>query len=287
MMNWEDLRFFLAIGQSGTLSGAARALQVDQATVSRRLIALEASLGVRLVNRLPREAQLTAAGQQVLKQAMEIEKYAYSVKRITAGLGEQERTTVSISAPPILARHFLAPHLLSLSQKLEQAKLSIMSESHFASLARMEADLAVRLATGSTDTDIIKKVGRVDFALYAARTYPHQSEPARWEFVGYTERQKDFDHKRWLYQVIGERRVSCEVSDLSNQYEAACSGIGVAGLPCFLADRDERLVRLEARETLLTLNIWMAIHPDRRNDALIRRTMVAIIELVEAVGLSH
>lgn len=287
MMNWEDLRFFLAIGQSGTLSGAARALQVDQATVSRRLIALEASLGVRLVNRLPREAQLTAAGQQVLKQAMEIEKYAYSVKRITAGLGEQERTTVSISAPPILARHFLAPHLLSLSQKLEQAKLSILSESHFASLARMEADLAVRLATGSTDTDIIKKVGRVDFALYAARTYPYPSEPERWEFVGYTERQKDFDHKRWLYQVIGERRVSCEVSDLSNQYEAACSGIGVAGLPCFLADRDERLVRLDARETLLSLNIWMAIHPDRRNDALIRRTMVAIIELVEAVGLSH
>jgi uncharacterized membrane protein len=57
----------------------------------------------------------------------------------------------------------------------------------------------------------------------------------------------------------------------------------VAGLPCFLADRDERFVRLEARETLLTLNIWMAIHPVRRNDALIRRTMVAIIELIEAV----
>lgn len=55
----------------------------------------------------------------------------------------------------------------------------------------------------------------------------------------------------------------------------------------FLADRDERLVRLDAHETLLSLNIWMAIHPDRRNDALIRRTMVAIIELVEAVGLSH
>lgn len=286
-MNWEDLRFFLAIGQSGTLSGAARDLQVDQATVSRRLIALESSLGVRLVHRLPREAQLTAAGQQVLKQAVEIEHHAYTVERIATGLGEQERTTVSISAPPILARHFLAPYLLSLSQKLEQVKLSIFSESHFASLARLEADLAIRLATGTADTDIIKKVGHVDFGLYAAHTYPRSSDPSRWEFVGYTERQKDFDQKRWLYQVIGDRRVICEVSDLSNQYEAACSGIGVAGLPCFIADRDERLVRLDARETMLTLNIWMAIHPDRRNDVLIRRTMAAISELIGAAGLSR
>lgn len=286
-MNWEDLRFFLAIGQSGTLSGAARALQVDQATVSRRLIALESSLGVRLVNRLPREAQLTIAGQQVLKQALEIEQHAYSVQRMVAGLGEQERATVSISAPPILARHFLAPHLLSLSQKLEQVKLSIFSESHFASLARLEADLAIRLAAGSTDTDIIKKIGHVDFGLYAAHTYPWSSDPSRWDFVGYTERQKDFDHKRWLYEVIGDRRVICEVSDLSNQYEAACSGIGVAGLPCFLADRDERLVRLDARETMLTLDIWLAIHPDRRNDVLIRRTMAAISELVVGAGLTR
>lgn len=287
MMNWEDLRYFLAIGQSGTLSGAARALQVDQATVSRRLIALESNLGVRLVNRLPREAQLTAAGQQVLKQALEIEQRAYSVKRIVAGLGEHERATVSISAPPILARHLLAPHLSTLSQKLEQVKLSIFSESHFASLARLEADLAIRLAAGSTDTDIIKKIGHVDFGLYAAPTYPRSSDPSRWEFVGYTARQNDFDHKRWLYEVIGDRGVICEVSDLSNQYAAACSGIGVAGLPCFLADGDERLVRLDARETMLTLDIWLAIHPERRNDGLIRRTMVAISELVVGAGLAR
>ncbi|POM09852.1 hypothetical protein CUU62_26155 [Pseudomonas sp. WP001] len=74
-------------------------------------------------------------------------------------------------------------------------QLSILSESHCASLSRLEADLAIRLATGVQDTDIIKKVGRMPFALYASVNYEHLHDEARWEFIGYTERQADFDQR--------------------------------------------------------------------------------------------
>lgn len=285
-MNWEDLRIFMAVASAGTLSGAARVLSVDQATVSRRLAALELALGARLLDRLPREARLTALGKAVLVEVATMEERALAIERIALSATSEAHTRVTLSAPPILARHLLAPHVNTLSQRLARVQLTVFSESHFVSLAKVEADVAMRLSPGDMDTDIVKKIGQMQFALYATADYPNRTDDANWEFVGYTERQTDFEHKQWLYRTIAGRRVACEVTDLSNQYEAACSGIGVAGLPCFLADADPRLVRLETRQPMLELGIWLAIHPDRRNDVLVRRTIAAVTELIQDCGLA-
>ncbi|MCF5227129.1 LysR family transcriptional regulator, partial [Pseudomonas syringae] len=212
-MNWEDVRYFLAIASAGTLSGAARQLDVDQATISRRLAALEAELGTRLVNRLPRRAELTSLGQEVLEQAQAVEDRMFSIKRLAMTAHSELRANITISAPPILARHFLAPHLLTLSQGMPQVQISVLSEPHFASLSRLEADLAMRLAPGVADSDIVKKIGRMEFALYATLAYPNIAAPEQWEFIGYTAHELSFDHKTWLYQIIADRRVICEVAD--------------------------------------------------------------------------
>jgi DNA-binding transcriptional LysR family regulator len=284
-MNWEDLRIFLAVANAGTISGAARQLSVDQATVSRRLATLEGVLGGRLIERLPREARLTTLGRTVLVEVETMEQRALAIQRTALSATSETQTRITISAPPILARHLLAPHINILSQRLARVQLTVFSESHFVSLAKVEADLALRLSPGDRDTDIVKKIGEMPFALYATADYPVRMDEKNWEFVGYTERQTNFEHKEWLYRTISGRRVACEVMDLSNQYEAACSGIGVAGLPCFLADTDPRLIRLTTRQPMLTLGIWLAIHPDRRNDALVRRTILAVTKLIQDCGL--
>jgi DNA-binding transcriptional LysR family regulator len=284
-MDWEDLRFFLAVATTGSMSGAARALDVNQATVSRRLAALEAQLNVRLVDRLPRESRLTAIGQQVLQEVLDIETKAFAIKRKCSSSEAAVRSKVTITAPPILARHFLTPHLAALAKTSPMVQLSILSEPHFVSLSRMEADLALRLSPPIEDTDIAKKVGLMQFALYAQRDYWNILDQQKWEFVGYTDRQGDFAHKRWLYEVIGSRRVVCEVTDLSHQYEAACTGIGVAGLPCFIGDRDNRLVKLNNDVSMLNLDIWIAMHPDRRNDTVVRKTADEILQLLKPLGL--
>ncbi|WP_454865310.1 LysR substrate-binding domain-containing protein [Pseudomonas rhizophila] len=182
-------------------------------------------------------------------------------------------------------RHFLTPNLVTLTTMFPMVQLSILSEPHFASLSRMEADLALRLSPPIEDTDIVKKVGLMQFSLYAKNDYPYALDEERWEFVGYTERQGDFAHKRWLYEIIGSKRVACDVTDLSHQYEAACTGIGVAGLPCFIGDRDDRLIKLENNLPMLNLDIWIAMHPDRGNDTVVRKTADAIFQLLEPFGL--
>lgn len=284
-MDWEDLRFFLAVATAGSLSGAARALDVNQATVSRRLAALETQLNVRLVDRLARESRLTPIGQQILQDVLDIETKAFAIERKCSSSRAAVRTKVTITAPPILSRHFLTPNLAALTRMSPMVQLSILSEPHFASLSRLEADLALRLSPPVEDTDIAKKVGLMQFALYAQRDYPNALDEKKWEFVGYTDRQGDFAHKRWLYETIGSRRVACEVTDLSHQYEAACTGIGVAGLPCFMGDRDSRLVRLDNNLPMLNLDIWVAIHPDRRNDTVVRKTIDEMVHLLGPMGL--
>jgi DNA-binding transcriptional LysR family regulator len=284
-MDWEDLRFFLAIATASSLSGAARALDVNQATVSRRLAALEAQLNVRLVDRLPRESRLTAIGQQIMQDVLDIEERAFAIQRKCLSSRTAVRAKVTITAPPILARHFLAPNLAELTRMSPAVQLSILSEPHFVSLSRLEADLALRLSPPIEDTDIVKKVGKMQFALYAQRDYANARDEQKWEFVGYTDRQGDFAHKRWLYDVIGSSRVACEVTDLSHQYEAACSGVGVAGLPCFIGDRDNRLIKLDTDLPMLCLDIWVAMHPDRRNDTVVRKTADDILQLLEPLGL--
>lgn len=284
-MDWEDLRFFLAVATAGSLSSAARTLNVNQATVSRRLAALEAQLNVRLVDRLPRESRLTAVGQQILQDVLDIETKSFAIQRKCSSSEAAVRTKVTITAPPILARHFLTSNLGALAQMSPAVQLSILSEPHFVSLSRMEADLALRLSPPIEDTDIVKKVGLMPFALYAHRDYLHALDERNWEFVGYTDRQGDFAHKRWLYEVIGSRRVACEVTDLSHQFEAACTGIGVAGLPCYIGDRDNRLLKLDNDLAMLSLDIWIAMHPDRRNDTVVRKTADEIVQLLKPLGL--
>src|SRR6266478_7557553 len=111
MIDWENIRHFLAVAQSGTLSGAARNLKVDHATVSRRLAALEVALDVRLVDRLPRSCRLTAIGKRVFERAVEMEAGAHGIARLAKAAHAPLVGGVKLSAPPVLVAHLLAEHL--------------------------------------------------------------------------------------------------------------------------------------------------------------------------------
>ncbi|WP_338521162.1 LysR family transcriptional regulator [Erwinia aphidicola] len=133
-MNWEDLRFFLAIAKAGTISSAAKDLNVDQATVSRRLASLEADLGVQLFIRLPRESRLTPTGEKILNEAKEIEAKVFTVARLSSSVKTSAHSRVAISAPPILARHFLLPLFISWhSEILRYSSLSRANHNLFRS----------------------------------------------------------------------------------------------------------------------------------------------------------
>ena len=128
MVDWEDIRHFLAVAQSGTLSGAAGCLKVDHATVSRRLAALEAALDVRLVDRLPRSCRLTTIGRQVFERAMEMEAGAHGIARLAKAAHAPLVGRVTLSAPPVLVAHLLAEQLARFRAQQPDIRLSLSAQ---------------------------------------------------------------------------------------------------------------------------------------------------------------
>src|SRR5690349_8805052 len=156
MADWEDVRHFLAVAESGTLSGAARRLKVDHATVSRRLAALEAALDMRLVDRLPRSCRLTEIGRQVHARAAEMEAGAEAIARLAKAAHAPLAGRVTLSAPPVLVAHLLAGHLPQFRAGYPGIRLSLSAQGRQVSLRRGEADVAVRLVRPNETGNIVR-----------------------------------------------------------------------------------------------------------------------------------
>ncbi len=285
MFDWENLRVFLAVAQAGSLSAAARRLKVDHATVSRRLGALEAQLQVRLVDRLPRACQLTEVGQRVYEVATHMEASAFAVERITRAGQSPMTGRVTVSAPPVLASHFLAGQLQRFRQAYPRVQLSIASQAHSISLGRREADIAVRLFRPTEPDSVTRKVGNMPFALYASAHYEHLRQPEQWAFIAYESGLADMPHQQWLMAVAQGRALACEVSDITTQHQAARAGAGVAGLPVFIGDNDPALQRLPFDGEPFAREIWLVVHADLRHSPLLRGVMDFLVAAMgEAFG---
>lgn len=283
MVDWENIRHFLAVAQSGTLSGAARTLGVDHATVSRRLGALEVALDVRLVDRLPRACPLTAVGRQVLERAKEMEGGAHGIARLAKAAHAPLVGRVTLSAPPVLVTHLLVEHLARFRAEYPDILLSLSAQGQQISLSRREADVAVRLVRPDEAGSVMRKIGVMSFGLYAHRSYARLAEPERWQFIAFDQTYAEMPQQRWLRNIAGERPVACELNYIGEHLIAVRAGVGVAGLPCFLGDRDRDLIRVKENVPPFARDIWLMVHRDLRRAHPVR----AVLDFVAAVISGH
>jgi len=283
MINWDDIRHFLAVAQSGTLSGAARSLNVDHATVSRRLAALEAALDVRLVDRLPRSCRLTPIGRQVFERAVEVEAGVHGIARLAKAAHAPLVGRVTLSAPPVLVAHLLAAQVGRFRAEYPDIRLSLSAQERQISLSRREADIAVRLARPQEAGAVARRLATMAFGLYAHRSYAHLAAPERWQFIAFDQSYAHMPQQAWLLGLAGDRPVACELNHMSEHLIAVRAGVGVAGLPCFIGDADCDLVRLDAGGPSFARDIWLLVHRDLRNTPPVR----AVMDFVTAVVAEH
>ena len=280
MIDWEDIRHFLAVAQSGTLSGAARTLKVDHATVSRRLAALEAALDVRLVDRLPRSCRVTTVGRRVLERAKGMEAGAHSIARLAKAAHAPLVGRVTLSAPPVLVTHLLVEHLARFRTEYPDIRLSLSAQGQPVSLSRREADVAVRLVPPDEAGSVARKVGAMEFGLYARRSYPHLAAPERWQFIAFDQNYADMPQQRWLLGIAGDRPVACELNHISEHLIAVRAGIGVAGLPCLLGDKDPDLVQIHKGVPFFARDLWLVVHRDLRKTPPVRAVMNFVSQVI-------
>lgn len=282
MLDWENLRYFLALAQTGSLGAAARELGVNHATVGRRVAALELALNAQLLERLPRRITLTTAGRHIFDLIKQMDAGAYAVERAGRAEHAELQGKVVISAPPVLAAHFLAPFGAQFRKRLPGIELSLSSETRSVSLSRREADIVVRLVRPTEPRNVNRRLGTMSFGLYAARSYRYLQQSALWEFICYDSPYDDFPHQKEIIKRAGARVLVFRVSDMTSMRAAALAGAGVALLPRFIADRQIDLVEIDRETDVFSFEIWGAVHYELRHSPVIKAVFDWLTEMIGA-----
>jgi molybdate transport repressor ModE-like protein len=283
-VDWDDLRTFLAVARTGSLTEAARGLGVSYSTVSRRLAALEAGLGARLFERSGAGYALTPAGDEMLETARRMEAEFDAFSRRVQGRDARLSGRVRVATTDALATSFM-PELAAFSRRYTDIEVDLLSTPEPAELAMREAEVALLVTDRPPPSLVGRRLARLPSALYAARSYlaehPAGLEDSAHVWVGWEDGMSHIPAARWMRERVPHARVACRVSTGTALRAAVQAGVGVAHLLCFLADEEPVLERLAEPEPALETGLWLLTHEDLRATGRVR---VFLDFMAQAIG---
>ena len=265
-MDWNDLKFFLAVAQGKSLSAAAQTLGVSPSTVSRRLDALEQALQVPLFRPHRDGYDLTDAGQSLVSAAEQAGARMLVFERNARETGDDLSGPVRIEAPELLGQDILMPALIRFMETYPRIRIELRGAVQPVRLAAEEADIVLRLVRPTRGNYRIKKVGSIRFGLYASSDYVRQHGTAqtadelnRHRVIGWTEDLGFLTMATWLRDLAPGLRPSLRLNSFSAQVEAVRKGAGWAVLPEFVARSAEFVRGLEGVPPL-EAELWLLTH---------------------------
>jgi len=287
--DWDNVRFFLATCREGSLSGAARVLEVDHVTVARRIALLEERLGAKLLSRAPEGFSITAAGRSILRQCETMESAAGNLERLVAGHDTRIAGSIRLTSTDALAYAIIVPCLVALRETHPELQIDLFPGVRALDIARREIDLAVRfsLSRPSATSLICRKLGAVGFALYASPQYlaargtPTRGEGLRGhDIITYTGWPRGMG-SRFTGESLDGARTTVRSNDRFLQLKATAVGLGISELACFLGDDFPELVRVWPDQVPTLRSVWLVMHQDLRRTARVRAVAAAIAAAFE------
>jgi DNA-binding transcriptional LysR family regulator len=284
---WDDIRFFLAICREGSLSAAARNLGVDHSTVGRRLAAFERQLGARLTNRTRNGLLLTPTGRQILSGCENMEAAAQAVQRRAAGQDTLSAGLVSLATTDTLAFQLIIPALAELRASHPELQVNVLVDFRSLDLSRGQADMAVRIPKPVETHLTCRKIGTYGFTLYGSRAYMAQrGRPTRGQglnrhsLITFLDRV-GISHPPFMGESFEQSQIVFKSNGTFAQLAAVINGLGIAELPCCIADSSSELERIWPDEPPTPYPIWLVTHEDLRRAAKIRLVSAAIVKEYE------
>jgi len=272
------------LATEGRLSAAARKLEVSHPTVARRIKALEDAIGARLFDQLPDRFVLTAAGEELLADAREMERAAESIERRSVGLGDTTHGTVRISAGEAMTA-FLASHLARLRQNLNCVEFELAASHMLANLSRREADLLIREQVPDIASIVTRRLGRVAYAVYAGRDLEvagsSHDRLRTMPWVGFDDEHEYMPGQSWMLALLEGARPQVRVNNWLVLHEAVRAGVGLAVLPCYVGEADPALRRIGPVLSEVAIDQWLLVHRDLRALPRVRAVMDAVVRLFE------
>ncbi len=292
-MDWDDVRYFLAVQRRGSLSEAGRRLRVDATTVGRRIAALEEALGARLFVRTSGGWRLSEAGQRVLPSAERLEAEVTALGRAARGAAAAVEGVVRLTTIETVATRFIAPALPALRTRHPGLDLELLCTMRTLDLARGEADVALRIARPKEEALVARKLTEIHFGAYASRGYLEARGLAPdtlrsldgVDALDYAEALYPTAESAWLHEKSETPRVALRTTSVSTLLAATIAGLGVALLPVAVAEGEPALVRLPALGAPRPRPIWQVVHRDVAETARVRAVLDFLGELFARPGL--
>ena len=290
-MNWDDARVFLAVCRESTLRGAARVLGVDQATVGRRITALEKALSATLFLRTSEGYALTAVGEAALKAVEKMEHSALELQRQIEGLDNRLTGTVRVSTTDSLAIDFLIPAIACLHARHPDVRVQLDASTQILSLAKREADIAVRNTRPDNPDLIARRIARWPVGLFASQDYvdaygvpvPGSAFEGH-DLVVYQPYLQGNKDMTLVSEPLTRGRIVSSLSSGLLVRRSIAAGIGIGEIPVDMGERDG-LVRLWLERTRpVPYDVWLVTHADLRHTARVRAVIDEIVAGFSGTG---
>ncbi len=268
MKQWDDLRLFLAVAKNGTLTGAADELELNVATLHRRLKSFEEGFGISLFEKGPRGYRLTNAGEALLSHTKDVEESIFAAFRAVVGHDQHVAGEVRVTMPQAMVS-LMSPHLVAFSAEHEHIRVILLPDDGLLDLER-STDIAFRATSQPLENAVGRNLANIAWCRYASKNTTGTNLPwlrhvgmARNQII---QQQQDALAKKEVLQVQGVAGML-----------AALKASGAQGfLPCFVGDQDAELRRIaEPIETKDRL--WLLIHADLRRSARVRALLDFIV----------
>ena len=278
MLDWNDLRYFIAVAREGSTLSASRTLRVSQTTVARRIAALERALGYPLFEKRQAGYAMTPAGHDLLEQAEDVERSANRFVEAAAGQGRELKGTVKITTEEIYAQGLLAPMLRDLHDRHPEIVIELDTSQKVVDLGSGAADIALRSSSTSQPAGLVgRRLCVDDWTLYCSRDYASRNgAPASIEelkhhpIVGGGGGNLWRHYQAWLKSLGLEDRVAIHHATSTGLLSAVRSGFGIAVLPCVVADADPELLPcIEPRPEHGRI-LWLFTHERVRHTPRVR-----------------
>lgn len=285
-MNWDDVRLFLAVARAGQILAAARRLELNHATVGRRLTTLETAFGARLLIRRPNGCELTETGRAFLEQAERMEEAMLTARAAVGGTDIALSGTVRVGAPDGFGTAFLAPRLWRLTARHPNLTVQLVPVPRAFSMSRREADIAITIERPEAGRLVAAKLTDYALGLYAAPAYlAEQGEPrtladlSRHRLVGAVEDLLYSPKLAYYSDITAEWPSRFEVSSALGQTEAVAAGAGIGILHGFMAAGRADLARVLPEQTIQR-TYWLVYHESVRDVRRIAAVADFIREIV-------
>ncbi|SFC95055.1 DNA-binding transcriptional regulator, LysR family [Bosea sp. CRIB-10] len=272
-LEWDDLRYVLAVAEAGSLAGAARELRVNHSTVLRRIAAFEQQLGLRLFERLPTGYVLTAGGEELVAAARSISGTVTELERRIAGQDLRLSGTLRITATDTLMGSILPEILAEFGEAHPGIALEVAVSNLMFNLTKRDADVALRTADNPPPTLVGRRVGKIAFAIYAAPAYLARHDHAdlaehRW--IGPDDTLGGTSVARWMQAKLPKSEIVLRADSLLAMQQAAVAGLGLVALPCYLGDSVPALACVRRPMPEIETALWILTHEDLRAAARVR-----------------